>query len=339
MMVRWRISSKSKTSSSWGVRLLPGFMPTTISLLSEPPFTDANGSGDDMSMNRRAVILLGDERDATNGENEHVNYQLFQLEVDSDGSKYPDSDETKYMVKAKLCSEGNLFGSEASPAPVSGLFLASASFDFAKVKPKSSRTLTVDNVYSNDTATKSFLAAVGIVRSPCKGLEAVLISTAGIDNRKEVVSPSKDAFLSKSTSEVSSYWHSHTIPFNPLLMDKNKPVESFFVWSIELCDGTLVCWSVPYIHGSLPKVCLFVCYLMLPLRRSSHHFDTIIHLLRQSLLLFKVQTLRNITLMPPTALLRRKLPWTIKARTSCTNPCLAPSLQSVTRHRGSKKRR
>lgn len=105
------------------------------------------------------------------------------------------------------------------------------------------------------TATsKIFLAAFGIIRSPCKGLEAVLISTDGISDRKGIVSASGSAFLSKTASEVSSYWHSLAIPFDPSRKDKEKRVESFFVWSIELCNGSLISWSVPYINRPRRKV-------------------------------------------------------------------------------------
>lgn len=239
MMVRWRSLSKTKSSPSWGIRLPADFNPSSISLLSEPVSVETD-TVIGLEFSRRAVLLLGCIDDSM-GETGNVNYQLYQLEVENDGT-HPDSEETKFIVKAKLCSDGYLLESMAmTDAPMSGLFLASASFDFTSVKAKSSRKLT----QNSSNGSKTFLAAVGIIRSPCQGLESVLISSDGVDDRKNIVSV---------FSEVSSYWHSHTIPANPLLKDKNKRLESFFVWSVELCNGSLICWSVPYINGPRPKV-------------------------------------------------------------------------------------
>lgn len=81
--------------------------------------------------------------------------------------------------------------------------------------------------------------------------KAVLISTDGVSDRNKTISASGSALLSKAASEVSSYWHSHTIPFDPSRKDNNKRIESFFAWSIELCGGTLISRSVPYIKMDL----------------------------------------------------------------------------------------
>ena len=189
----------------------------------------------------------------------NVHYHVYQLEVDSDGINQ-DTQEARFVVKAKLSSEGNLTSpSDSTNAAVSGVFLASASFDFDNV---SDTPLSVRNLYgtSNDsssadsTVTRTYLATIGIIRSPCEGLEAVFITTDGVDGRKEIIAGACSVFTSRPSSEVSSFWHSHTIPFDPSVKcDKNR-VESFFVWSIELCDGNLLCWSVPYVGGSPSKV-------------------------------------------------------------------------------------
>lgn len=251
MMVRWRNMGKGRTSSSWGIRLPADFQPSSISLLSEP-LASGTDSIDGVLAKRRAVILLGDGID-TNSKSGDISYQLYQLEMDFDGT-YQDTEETKFVVKAKLCSDGALLApSSASEAIVSGVFLASASFDFQNAVSKSSRNVVVDA--SDDgpgTATrKTFLAAVGVIRSPCQGLEAVLISTEGVCDRKDIVTGSGSELFARRSPEVSTYWHSHTIP----AMNKSKRVESFFVWSIELCDGALMCWSVPYIGATPLKVC------------------------------------------------------------------------------------
>jgi hypothetical protein len=195
------------------------------------------------------MLLLYND-DATNAGKDNTNYQLYQLEMESDGT-YDDSQETRFVVKAKKCSDGQLLEPESSSeAAVSGIFLASASFDFDSVKSESTRHLNGDQ---NDSST-AFHATVGIIRSPCEGLEAVLISSVGVHDRKEIIAGAGSSFTARPSSEVSSYWHSHTIPFDPSLTKETKRVESFFVWSIELCDGTMICWSVPYVGGSRTKV-------------------------------------------------------------------------------------
>lgn len=252
MMVRWRNTIKSRASPTWGIRLPAGFNPSSISLLADPLFANkVESSDDDEGLYRRAMLLLCNDDNNEDGSS-ITNYQMYQLEVDSDGT-HDDSQETRFVVKAKKCSDGQLLETESSPrAPVSGVFLASASFDFDSVTSESSRSLNGDSKDSSAT----FHAAVGIIRSPCEGLEAVLITGEGVHDRKEIISGAGDAFTARPSSEVSSYWHSHTIPFDPSPKNENKRLESFFVWSFELCDGSMICWSVPYIGGSHSKVCV-----------------------------------------------------------------------------------
>ena len=106
--------------------------------------------------------------------------------------QYDDSQETRFIVKAKKCSDGHLLETEASSkAAVSGVFLASASFDFDNVKSESTRHLHDD---SNGSSKATFHAVVGIIRSPCEGLEAVLITSNGVHDRKEIISGAGSSF-------------------------------------------------------------------------------------------------------------------------------------------------
>jgi hypothetical protein len=59
-----------------------------------------------------------------------VNYQLYQLEaMQSRGGQ--EVQESRFVVEANLCSNGSFLAPMSSPeATTSGVFLASASFDF-----------------------------------------------------------------------------------------------------------------------------------------------------------------------------------------------------------------
>lgn len=76
-----------------------------------------------------AVLLLQNDDD-TRDKTGNVSYQLYQLEVDNDGT-HSDTQETKFVIKAKHCSDVDLLEPATSTkAPVSGVLLASASFDY-----------------------------------------------------------------------------------------------------------------------------------------------------------------------------------------------------------------
>lgn len=73
-----------------------------------------------------------------------------------------------------------------------------------------------------------------------------MITSSGVQSKKEIIRSS----YTQSAPEISSYWHSHTSCGSLThSLEKNARVrlDRFFVWSLELCDGSLLCWSVPYV--------------------------------------------------------------------------------------------
>lgn len=82
-----------------------------------------------MQPKRKAMLLIC--FDGESGESiGDVNYQLYQLEaLQSRGGQ--EVQESRFVVEANLCSNGSFLAPMSSPeATTSGVFLASASFDF-----------------------------------------------------------------------------------------------------------------------------------------------------------------------------------------------------------------
>jgi hypothetical protein len=77
----------------------------------------------------------------------------------------------------------------------------------------------------------------------------MVIASSGVHSKREILRGS----YAQTAPEVSSYWQSHTScgsPSRSLKRNSSEYLDRFFVWSLELCDGSLLCWSVPYVAES-----------------------------------------------------------------------------------------
>lgn len=82
-----------------------------------------------MQSKRKAMLLIcsGGESGDSIGD---VNYRLYQLEA-LQNRRGQESLESRFVVEANFCSNGSFLAPMSSPgATTSGIFLASASFDF-----------------------------------------------------------------------------------------------------------------------------------------------------------------------------------------------------------------
>ena len=123
--------SVQRNAPAWGIPLPNGVVPASISLLSDPSSSlcATSDTRTVVQSRRKAMLLL-----CFNGESGEsigdVNYQLYQLEaLESKGGH--EAQESRFFVEANLCSNGSFLAPMSSPeATTSGIFLASASFDF-----------------------------------------------------------------------------------------------------------------------------------------------------------------------------------------------------------------
>lgn len=156
---------------------------------------------------RKAVVLVSDPR-------AHI-FCLFQLEVvenEHNGFTKSYAEKSPFSVKSKLSTVAN--------APrCSSLFLAGASFDFEQ---------------QNDEP----LATLCAIRDTNFGVEAMVITPAGVSERGHIISASQ-ASSGAEVSEcslidvVEEYGHETT----------SSSLD--FVWLFRLFNGRLLVWSVP----------------------------------------------------------------------------------------------
>jgi hypothetical protein len=123
--------SVERSKNAWGIPLPKGFVPSSLSLLSDPSSSHcaATDSSTGAQSKRKAVLLIcfdGQSGDRIGD----ANYQLYQLEaLQNRGDQ--EAQESRFVVEAYLCSNGSFLALVSSPeATRSGIFLASATFDF-----------------------------------------------------------------------------------------------------------------------------------------------------------------------------------------------------------------
>lgn len=119
-----------RTPPPWGVPLPDGLGCVTISLVSDPSCS-AESSSTSQSKRKAMVLLSGVDESGCHAGN--FNYELYQLQV----LQADQPQETKFVVGARVCASGNwVMPKTSTMSCVSGVFLASASFDFNVVKSK-----------------------------------------------------------------------------------------------------------------------------------------------------------------------------------------------------------
>ena len=238
-------------SRQWGVRLPTDFKVKSLKLVAQPTRVDISEPEVRRRRKlreRKAVVLLTSEQ----GQNGTVDFVVYQLQT-TPSIKTQSSDSYKeqnpYSILSRCCSIGQ-FPEGPPNSSISGLFLASASFQFDLVRQKSN----ADN-RSNGGGhqTSEIVGTVGVFRSPGFGLDAIVVTSAGLSKVISVFNYNEHGnamlILQKSMKslEVSSYWLSDVV-------NATRPISTsygenglidLFVWTIQLTDGKLLCWFVP----------------------------------------------------------------------------------------------
>jgi hypothetical protein len=115
----------------WGIPLPNGSGPTSISLLSNPSSLQCTATDSStIAQSKRKAVLLVCFDGQSGDRNDDATYQLYQLEaLQNRGDQ--ETQELRFVVEANLRSNGSFLAPVSSPeATRSGVFLASASFDF-----------------------------------------------------------------------------------------------------------------------------------------------------------------------------------------------------------------
>lgn len=208
------------STTCWGLRISKLFRPSRISLLSEP----LNTSGDTHNTQRKAVVLLSADDYVTK-------YQVFQLQVSSKQSdSAPYRDPLPYEVRARMAAANEI----KSPAEV---FLAGASFAFDLNE-------TIDSVAK--LAQIEYIATLGVLRTPGNGVDALAVSGSNVAAIGEVVKPASS--LDECT--ISSYCQTDFVRGRFFGEGAAKMQVDCFVWLLQLSNGRLFCWSVPFVQST-----------------------------------------------------------------------------------------
>ncbi len=159
-----------------------------------------------------------------------MDYSCYRLQVCKVETNIPLADsyhELKpYCVITKEAIHGPLKNGARSVGPISSVFLAGASFDF---------DLLSSSKNSEDDEDE-MIVTLGIVRSP-GGIEAVNLTGT---NKAFISSILDDNEVSKiCLADIMGCNNAN--PYN----GRNVLINAF-VWTIELLNGHLYCWTVPY---------------------------------------------------------------------------------------------
>ena len=224
----WKPGESQDPEPSWGIPLPKDIRVTNLSLLSEPQ-QDQYSSGHDNP--RRAVVLLYSP-DIASGE---CDYLLFRLQVFRNNVSDSQSAEAYVARRPYYVMAYKMLQTSMKHIRWSGLvtsaFIAGACFQFDLRKSKGKKlTAGIEN--------EDFIVTLGVVRTP-GGMHALSVFKYG----KTRVAP-------LSIFEVSKYQLSDLILTDDLSSTTDKISSVRFVWSIELLNGEVVCWSVPSIVAS-----------------------------------------------------------------------------------------
>ena len=225
--LEWKLGESQDPEPSWGIPLPKNVRVTGISLLPEPE-PEQDLSGDD-STPRRAIALVYSTDLAT----AEYNFLVFRLQVFRNKVVSSHSSEASYIARrpfyimAREALRGRMNCNDNS-GPVTSVFIASACFQFDLRQLKKKKAVEVDE--------GDFIATLGVVRTP-GGIQALSVFKNG-----ETCS----AFL--TNCEVSKYQLSDRILSGVHSSSRRTPIIRF-MWTIELLNGNVVCWSTPSIIG------------------------------------------------------------------------------------------
>jgi hypothetical protein len=158
---------------------------------------------------RIATVLLADSSYSSK-------YFIFQLQVVTSAPQVKGS--SVHAVVCKCIAHGNV----GSP---SELFLASASFYVA------SRNGATDKLED--------YAVLGVIRKYGGGLDALSVCSSNIVSVGQVIESADQGDNDPPSAEISRYW----------LSDVVRDEQDLFLWTMQLADGRLLSWSVPFLQS------------------------------------------------------------------------------------------
>ena len=216
--LEWKPGESQDPEPSLGISLPKDIRVTNIVLLSDPVLDQSN----DHKKSRRALVIIYSP-------SLECDYLIFRLQVfcnkvPSSHSSEPYIARRPFFVMTQNIMKANI-NDKNSSGPVTSIFIASAYFHFDLRQSKRKKTTPETNV-------SDFIATLGVVRSP-GGLEAVSLLKNG-----------ESYFAPLSRFEVSRYQLSDHI-HNGVLQNDKHTQNLKFVWTIELLNGNMICWSVP----------------------------------------------------------------------------------------------
>jgi len=224
--LEWQPGESQDPDPTWGIPLPTDMTATNISLLSEPEEEQSGGR----KIPRRAVALV------YSADLETMKYKclVFQLQVTRNKVSSSRSSEPYVVRRPFYVMALNVFNTcmneKYCPGPVTSAFIASANFQF-DLRQSSRRKSKLE------IEEKHCIATLGVARSP-GGIHAVSLFKNG-----------ETSVASLSKHEISKYHLSDQIMHSVLSNGICAPATRL-VWTIELLNGNVICWSVPLINKS-----------------------------------------------------------------------------------------
>lgn len=231
----------------WGVRLPDDFRAKSLNLL-EQPLPCSGSTRQERQRERKATVLVA----SVAGLKGTVDYLAFQFQaipsVGRTQSSESYQEHNPFSVLSKQCASGHI-ECPVDGSSVASVFLASASFQF-DLRQRGSKFSAFN---SPATEPNEIIGAVGVLRTPGCGLEAVALTSAGSSRSAAMLgSHAKGNKVSTGrsdmkASEISSYWLSDIIlgqrPISTEFGGRAKI--DFFVWTFQVANGKVYSWFVP----------------------------------------------------------------------------------------------
>ncbi|KAL7580059.1 hypothetical protein ACA910_005044 [Epithemia clementina (nom. ined.)] len=230
-----QVSSKDAISneSPWGVRLADDIFSVSVNILEQP--TEHNRPS--LASSRKAIILLSNDSFAKD-------FMVFQVHLvrRSQSTAFTYNEKQPCAALIRCVGEYTL----GSPAD---LFLAGGSFAFD--------LLAARRGTENDVDVLKYVASIGVVRRADSGLDAIAISASNIISIGSIPLPRSKG---SPCPEVATYW-----------LAEIAEALNMFVWTIQLSNGSLICWSVTFV-GTLVQHNLLVRNSSVDTDASRSHF-------------------------------------------------------------------
>lgn len=220
------IYSQESKQSQWGIVMPNGFQPSSLDILIQPNHDSIQGSVP-MSA-RKASVLLTDCTYETK-------FMVYNIQT------------IKHVVNLKKSSKLRKYydiigwqaanGSIGSPAD---LFLVSASFicdSNEKVEERS--------VHENHPTS---ISTIGILRKYGGGLDAILVSNSSVTAFGSVLFSADTNPHNEQYSDISRIWLGDIVRREKLFTNESQL--DCFVWILQLTNGKLFSWFVPFVSNN-----------------------------------------------------------------------------------------